>query len=81
MALFYTGKINCGKWNPIEEKYANDTMQKFVKGQCTDCPKGLTLEMYLAYQLNCPISRISNKFIGKSILKVHMFYYIKYAIV
>ena len=62
-----------GKWSAEEEKYANELIHEFETGTLVDCLDGCTLRAYLSKKLNCAPMRISKKFAGKSIGKVHFY--------
>ena len=66
-----TNYVRAGKWTADEETLANQLVIDFENGALEDCDDGTTLRSYLARKLCCAPMRISKKFAGRCIGKVH----------
>ena len=65
-----TKRCRRGKWNDIEEKYADELIDAFRRGFLPGVEDGCTLRAFLASKLQCDPMRISKKFSGTSIGKL-----------
>ena len=67
--ILYQGAISGGKWSDAEEKILKQATRGFLDGTLSDCAEGEAFTTYIAAYMNCPVSRILNKFLDKPVLK------------
>ena len=68
-SIIHQGASSGGRWNDAEEQILKQVTRSFLDGTLTDCVKGEALTTYIAAYMNCPVSRILNKFLDKPVLK------------
>ena len=67
--ILYQGALSAGKWSSHEERKLEQATCNFVDGTLSDCAEGESFTTYIASHMNCPVSRVMNKFLDKPILK------------
>ena len=68
-SILYQGALSAGKWSNHEESKLEQAIRNFLDGTLTDCTEGESFTTYIASHMNCPVSRVMNKFLDKPILK------------
>ena len=67
--ILYQGPMSGGKWSDAEEQILKQATRNFLDGTLADCVEGEAFTTYIAAYMNCPVSRILNKFLDKPVLK------------
>ena len=67
--ILYQGALSAGKWSDAEELILKQATRSFLDGTLADCAEGEAFTTYIAAYINCPVSRILNKFLDKPVLK------------
>ena len=68
-SIHYQGATSAGKWSDAEDQILKHATRSFLDGTLADCAEGEAFTTYIAAYMNCPVSRIMNKFLDKPVLK------------